>query len=355
MLSNLNQIKCTIKSAMLFAVLIIANFLPTSLYANVKQNKPTLIVYTYSSFISQWGPGEYLKKEFEPRCDCHLKFVTTEDVVALINLLKREGAKTKADVIVGLDDTLMDDANQLGLVQPHQIKLPENIKLKWNSSTFIPYDVGYYAFIYDSKNLANPPRSLDELIHNDKLTVIYPDPRTSSPGLGLLLWIQSRFGDNSSAAWHSLAKHTVTVPSNWSDSYSLFLRGESDVVLSYTTSPIVHALETNQQKEGVYNLESSRYRVAQFDGGHYEQIEVAAITKASKQKKLAQQFLQFLLSDQAQYQIATQNMMYPITNIVLPTVYNVAPTVNIMPRIAADQIAHHRKQWVKQWLDAAAQ
>ena len=45
----------------------------------------------------------------------------------------------------------------------------------------------------------------------------------------------------------------------------LFLRGEADMVLSYTTSPAYHLIAEND----------SRFASAQFDRGHYMQIEVA--------------------------------------------------------------------------------
>lgn len=45
------------------------------------------------------------------------------------------------------------------------------------------------------------------------------------------------YGDKAPAAWQQLAKKTVTVTKGWSEAYGLFLKGEGDLVLSYTTSP----------------------------------------------------------------------------------------------------------------------
>src|SRR5689334_18502104 len=72
--------------------------------------KPTLTVYTYESFVGEYGPGQALKKAFEAGCDCTLAFVSAEDGGALYGKLKLEGASTKADVVVGLDDNLMGEA-----------------------------------------------------------------------------------------------------------------------------------------------------------------------------------------------------------------------------------------------------
>ncbi|MCP6576788.1 thiamine ABC transporter substrate-binding protein, partial [Klebsiella pneumoniae] len=70
-----------------------------------------------------------------------------------------------------------------------------------------------------------------------KWRVIYEDQRTSTPGLGLLLWMQKGYGDQAPEAWQKLAAKTVTVTKGWSEAYGLLLKGESDLVLSYTTSP----------------------------------------------------------------------------------------------------------------------
>ena len=103
--------------------------------------------------------------------------------------------------------------------------------------------------------------------------MIYQDPRTSTPGLGLLLWMQKVYGDDAPQAWQKLAKKTVTVTKGWSEAYGLFLKGESDLVLSYTTSPAYHILEEKKDN----------YAAANFSEGHYLQVEVAARTAASKQ------------------------------------------------------------------------
>ena len=40
---------------------------------------PELTVYTYDSFISEWGPGPQIEKAFEAECGCDLKFVGAGD------------------------------------------------------------------------------------------------------------------------------------------------------------------------------------------------------------------------------------------------------------------------------------
>ncbi len=74
--------------------------------------KPVLTVYTYDSFAADWGPGPTIKKAFEADCDCELKLVALEDGVSLLNRLRMEGKNSKADVVLGLDNNLLEAATQ---------------------------------------------------------------------------------------------------------------------------------------------------------------------------------------------------------------------------------------------------
>ncbi len=77
--------------------------------------KPVLTVYTYDSFSADWGPGPVVKKAFEADCNCELKFVALEDGVSLLNRLRMEGKNSKADVVLGLDNNLLEAATQTRL------------------------------------------------------------------------------------------------------------------------------------------------------------------------------------------------------------------------------------------------
>ena len=63
----------------------------------------------------------------------------------------------------------------------------------------------------------------------------------------------------------------------WSEAYGLFLDGEVDMALAYTTSPAYHLIAEDDDSKAA----------AMFEEGHYMQVEVAAITAASDQPELA--------------------------------------------------------------------
>ena len=304
----------------------------------------TLTVYTYDSFAADWGPGPTVEKAFEAQCGCDVNFVALDDGVSILNRLRLEGGNSKADIVLGLDNNLMAEAKKTGLLSQHNVDTSAvTLPNGWNDATFVPYDFGYFAFVYNKEKLANPPKSLKELVESrDDLKVIYQDPRTSTPGQGLMLWMKSVYGDDTTQAWQNLAKKTVTVTKGWSEAYSMFLEGESDLVLSYTTSPAYHLIAENDAK----------YAAADFAEGHYTQVEVAAKVKGSKNEKLADEFMNFILSDGFQSAMPTGNWMYPVTNVELPKGFDTLTVPSKALGFSAEEVAENHKSWIREWQSA---
>ena len=264
------------------------------------QEKPELTVYTYDSFVSDWGPGPQVEKAFEEICDCDLKFVGAGDGAALLARLRLEGERTRADVVLGLDTNLTAAAAGTGLFAPHGVEASFDLPVAWDDPLFLPFDWGYFAFVYDRTKVPNPPRNFAELIDSE-LSIVIQDPRSSTPGLGLLLWVKSAFGERAPEIWEGLNRRVVTVTKGWSEAYGMFLEGEADMVLSYTTSPAYHLIAEGDDTKAA----------AAFDEGHYMQVEVAGKVASSDQPELADKFLRFMVSDAFQSIIPTTNWMYP--------------------------------------------
>ncbi len=302
-----------------------------------------LTVYTYDSFVSDWGPGPQLEKAFEQQCQCDLEFIAAEDGVSILNRLRIEGKRTRADVVLGLDDGLIEETRPL--VRPHGVELTSlKASLNWRDDAFVPFDFGYFSFVYDSDRITSPVTSLKALIESDA-RVIYQDPRTSTPGQGLMMWVRSVYGDDAAAAWKQLAGHTVTVTKGWWEAYSMFLNGDGDYVLSYNTSPAYHLVA--EQK--------SQYKAAAFSEGHVAQVEVAAITATSDNPELAQQFLRFLVSPEAQAIIPVTNWMMPVIDgVELPSAFDQL----IQPQrigFSPETMAERRKSWIREWRNAVSE
>ena len=279
---------------------IVAGFLALAGSA-VAQDKPVLTVYTYDSFVSDWGPGPQIEAAFEAICACDLRFVGAGDGAALLARVRLEGARTRADVVLGLDTNLTAAAAATGIFTAHGMDpVAFDLPVAWDDPMFVPYDWGYFAFVYDKELVSNPPDSMAALAASD-LKIVIQDPRSSTPGLGLLLWIKAAHGDEAADIWRALSDNILTVTKGWTEAYGLFLEGEADMVLSYTTSPAYHLIAEQDGSKAA----------ARFVEGHYLQIEVAAKVAASDQPELADQFLRFMVSDAFQSVIPTTNWMYP--------------------------------------------
>ena len=305
-----------------------------------------LTVYTYDSFVSEWGPGPKVKEAFEKTCGCTVNFVGISDGVALLSRLRLEGASAKADLVLGLDTNLVAEAKETGLFDAHGIdtgavKVPGDYK----DDVFVPYDYGHFAVVYDTKTLASPPKSLKELVEGDpSQKIAIQDPRTSTPGLGLLLWVKSVYGDKAGEAWAKLKGRVLTVTPGWSEAYGLFTKGEAPMVLSYTTSPAYHMVADKED----------RYQAAAFTEGHYIQIEVAGLLKNAPEKELARDFLRFMVTPGFQDAIPENNWMMPAapTSAPLPEAFGklVQPEKTFL--MTPEDVAKNRKAWIDEWLKA---
>lgn len=259
---------------MIKKLLITFLFLTISASAFAKEK---LIVGTYDSFTTEWGPGLEIEKMFEEICECDLEYIATSQAGTLTNNLF---VKNK-DVILGVEAHNFD----------------------YSTQDYRVYDYGYFAFIYNKENLKNPPKTFDELLSRDGVKLIVQDPRTSPVGLGLLRWMKTIYKDNFKDAIKTINKKIITYTPGWSEAYGMFLEEKSDIVLSYSTSPYYH-----QEYENDY-----RYEALIFEEGHLTTKEIVYVTADSKQKKLGRQFIDFMLDKDVQNIIASKNIMYPVS------------------------------------------
>ena len=313
-------------------------------------SKPVLTVYTYDSFTSEWGPGPTVEIKFEEICECDLQFIGLDSSIGILGRIQLEGKNTKADIALGLDTNLVHVAKETGYFAslPAKIKDINNernsLPIAYKDDIFMPFDWGWFGFVYDTNTLKNPPRSFQELsAMSDNIKIVIQDPRTSTPGLGLLLWIKAVYGEKAVDYWRELQPKILTVTKGWSEAYALFLDGEADMVLSYTTSPAYHLIA-----EGVEN-----FGAAVFEEGNYLQIEVGAILKSSSEPVLAAKFMEFIASPAFQNIIPTTNWMYPAFTEEIPKGFEVLvkPTKSLL--FEPENVASNQKKWIDEWLVAS--
>jgi thiamine transport system substrate-binding protein len=266
----------------------------------------SLNVYCYDSFSSEWGPGPALAAAFEKETGIKIIFSSPGDAGAVLAQLIAEKGNPRADVVIGLDNAQAPLAFSENLLIPCRAEnlkaVPADLLLD-AENRLVPYDYGHFALILDTDSGLIPPASLEDLTKPEYAgKLILMDPRTSSPGLGFLLWTVSVYGDKAPDYWKRLQPSVLTVTDGWSQGYGLMLSGEAPLVISYGTSPVYHK-EYEQ---------SDRYKALEFAEGHMEQIEGMGLVRGSKKIKEGNLFINWLLGTEAQRIIATANIMLPV-------------------------------------------
>ena len=279
-----------------------------------------LTVWTYDSFVSEWGPAPKLAELFKSQTGTSVEFISKGDGGALLASLLSAGYRLDADMVIGLDNNQLKQAldsslfagvNMKGLskLKPELVLDPKN--------RLLPFDYGNFAFIWDSQSKIPRPQSLEDLTKPEySKQIILMDPRTSTPGLGFLAWTQAVYGDGWKDYWRRLGPSILTMTPGWDTGYGLFTKGEAALVISYSTSPAYHKAFEN----------SERYKTLVFREGHPIQIELAGVIAKSRHRRQAEAFLEFLLSAKVQALLPETQWMYPANfETGLPESFSVVP------------------------------
>lgn len=288
--------------------------------------RPILRAYTHDSFISKSGLGAWLKPEFEKLCNCELKFLSVGDggqIAARLELDKARG-KRDTDIVVGIDELSWIQA------RPHFESWGEWEPKNYGELTsaakvekgFCPYDYGVFSLIAETgvfeKKVIELPKKLTDLTSGSyRKRLVLEDPRTSTPGLAFLLLTHEVLGPAADDFWKKLKGSLLAMMPGWDSAYGLFMKGEAALVWSYTSSQAYHRSE-NQ----------TNYKAIVFEEGNPVQVEGAAMITgiASEQRRIAEQFFDFLLTPEVQSQVFTKQWMYAvIKNTPQPASYAGVP------------------------------
>lgn len=308
-----------------FFGLFLAVFAKNSREAS-KEAKPVLRVFAASSFIAQWGPGPWLRNQFEQTCGCRVEFFDGADSTILMQRLKSESHQG-ADVVLGFDQYDLEMAKagfEWKTLKTEGLNFLEQVKPALSQGEFAPYDWGILSFVFRKSQLQQFPKNLDDFLKPDwKGKIAMADPRTSSPGLQFFLWLVQLRGEE--GAFNYLKKFNPQVKAystSWSMAYGMFTKNQADTVFSYTTSPVYHKVE--EKNADIVAVE--------LDEGHPMQFEFVGIPANCKQCDLADKFVALILSPEGQKVIMEKNYMFPVIQGVKDgTVFGEIPPYRTVP------------------------
>ncbi|MEM7644522.1 MAG: thiamine ABC transporter substrate-binding protein, partial [Pseudomonadota bacterium] len=150
-----------------------------------------LTVYAPDYFASEWGPGPAIAEAFQAATGTEIEYVTGD----LLPRLRLEGARTRADVVIGLNTDDAERARQTGLFAPHGVAVDGlTMPIDWTDDMFVPFNWSHTAFVYDATKIEAPASFRALVAADDDLRIAIQDPRTSVSGLALALWIHHVFG-----------------------------------------------------------------------------------------------------------------------------------------------------------------
>jgi len=298
-----------------------------------------LTVYVYESF--SWIEQGTVQK-FEEMNDCEVKVVKLGDAGNVLTRLVLEKKNPRADVVIGLDQSLAAKAVEEDLLIPYKPKNIENVKDKtliFDPEYYvIPYDYGAIAIIYDPEKIQEGLESFEDLTKYQN-SLIIQDPRASSTGQAFLLWTIAVYGNDWKDFWEGLKPAILTISPSWDDSFAKFEIGEAPMMVSYATDSAYSQ----------YYYGSSKYKVFIPKEGAYVQIEGAGIVKGTDNLDLAQEFIEFLLSEDFQKEIPLNQWMFPVIDVELPEVYQHAVVPEKILTIPAQEISNNLEKWLKEW------
>lgn len=274
------------------------------------QTAEKLRVMVHSSF----EVPKPLLAQFEKQNGIKLAIVKGGDAGEMLNKLILTRAKPVADVVFGIDNTLVSKALAANVLED---KLPQ---AKDDSegglgSAVATVDYGFVTLNYDKAALAKSgvalPKSLQDLtLPAYKNWLVVPNPATSSPGYAFLLATISSMGEeNAFAWWAQMRSNGVKVVKGWTEAYYTEFthnKGSRPLVVSYATSP---AAEVFFSKKKIAESPTGNLFLK---GGVFRQVEGVALIKGGGQREAALKFVDFMRSPPVQEALQTNMWMYPV-------------------------------------------
>lgn len=293
-----------------------------------------------------------LLAQFEKQNNIKLAIIKGGDAGEMLNKLILTRAKPVADVVFGIDNTLISKALGANVLETSLPQTKDDTKASLGAAV-AAVDYGFVTLNYDKAAVAKSgvalPKSLQDLtLPAYKNWLVVPNPATSSPGYAFLLATISSMGeDNAFAWWAQMRSNGVKVVKGWTEAYYTEFtqnKGSRPLVVSYATSP---AAEVFFSKEKITESPTANLFLK---GGVFRQVEGVALIKNGGQREAALKFVDFMRSPSVQEALQTNMWMYPaLANTPRAEVMRHAVEPVEFETPDAQLIADKGAGWVARW------
>lgn len=333
-----------------FIGFVITIFLSLTLFYFYKDDNANLVsasslkVYGSSSFVGSWGPGPKLKELFEAQTGLKITYLEMADPSLTLQKMALDGEGAVGDVVLSLDQfDLAKSSEKISWqnlnTNREKLNIADALGQVADLANFEVYDWAPIAFV-SKKNLAIKVENLNDLLKSElKGRIALEDPRTSSPGLNFLAWVFEVKGlEEGKEFLRKLMNQAHSFSPSWSAAYGLFKNNQTDLVLSYSTSPLYHLIEEKDDN----------YQALEFSEGHVIQAEFAGVPQTCKNCEGGLRFIKFLKTPEAQKIIMEKNYMFPLDKTVqesTPFDANKVFKLRKMTVVSKEQVQNYLKIW----------
>ncbi|MDI6770491.1 MAG: thiamine ABC transporter substrate-binding protein [Anaerolineales bacterium] len=328
-----------------------------SLAACAPKGPVTLTVMTHDSFAASAD----VVTAFEQANNVKVTFLKSGDTGAALNKAILTKDAPLADIFYGVDNTFLSRALEAGIYEPYASPLLANIPAEFQldpQHRALPVDYGDVCINYDRAYFADHslavPQSLEELTRPEyKGLLVVENPATSSPGLAFLLATVKHFGsDGYLDYWRSLRVNGVVVVDGWETAYYTNFsassgRGPQPMAVSYASSPAAEVVFAEMPL-----TESPTASILAPDAC-FRQVEFVGILNGTKNRSLAEKFVDFMLEVKFQEDMPLQMFVYPVNRDAgLPEEFVKYAQIPEQPaRLDPAEIAANREKWIKAWTE----
>ncbi len=356
MLDDMNPIKKKMLALIVVAILLISGVMAYTLMHSEERTaadtEDRLVIYSYDSFVS-WGLSNSTIHRFEQMYNVTVEVRTYGDAGSVLNRVITEKSNPQADVIVGVDNSLLQkalDADVLDVYKPENISKVSQDLIFDSTYHVVPYDYGYIALVYNKSVVTEPPQTFEDLLSPQwKDRIILENPQTSSTGLAFLDWtIAANNNELNTTYWQALSKN-AKITESWDSAFDMFEKGEGDIMVSYATDPAYYV-----EYYGDTNYSASFLKIN--DAGKttgYLQVEGLGVIKGCQHPDLARKFVEFALTEDFQKEIPLTNWMFPANPAApLPASFDYAMHPQTDLSIDPQVLGENQNTWLDEWARA---
>ncbi len=296
--------------------------------------------------------GELTRAEFEKKHKCTVRFRVTENAGSILDTLRNEKDRPKADIVVGLGNVyremILADSVLTPFVPVRESAVP--VKHRIDKEGYLtPYQYAYVGFIYDTMTTPNPPKTFGQITDHDwKDSFILPDPFCTNVGKGFYR-LTAAFGNvyGFPKIWRSMKPNVKMLTDTEEEAYNRFMAGEARIAM----------VELTRFAKLYADGDTGRYKLFSLQEGNYQIYECAGVVKGASHPDLAKRYIEFMMSKSFQERIPTHSWNFPIHEKVdLPESFKVVevPVKEFSGKWGSDPNMteeYLRRKWEKEWRD----